>query len=185
MFRSRFACLPIYHPSRPAAPPCVSCLCSLFAISSHPLILPALATPVASPCSPSPFLVSPGGAFCVSLSSRHAFRLPSCALLVALRSAHPRGAIEDALASFLRSVDTVPPLPRLARAVGCLSWHACVIMDIVAMGPSDRGIRASVSYATPPYKRASWSFLFFVHHDALAFAISAVPLFLSPCSSCR
>ena len=33
--------------------------------------------PLASLCFSSPFLVSPGGASCVSLSSRHASRLPS------------------------------------------------------------------------------------------------------------
>lgn len=73
---------------------------------------PSLSLCLASP--PAPFLVSAGGASCVSLSSRHASRLPSCVLLIALRSAHPRGVITDVIASSLRSAATVPPPTRLA-----------------------------------------------------------------------
>lgn len=76
-----------------------------------------IASPSLSLCLaslPAPFLVSAGGAFCVSLSSCHASRLPSCVLLAALRSAHPMDAIADVLVSFLRSAATVPPPTLLA-----------------------------------------------------------------------
>lgn len=89
---------------------------------------------------------------CVSLSSRHAFRLPSCVLIAVLHSARPREVIADVIASLMRSVATVPPLPRLARAVGCFSRR--VLCYTVCRGDGDLrmgGIRASVSYATPPY----------------------------------
>lgn len=75
-------------------------------VSSHPLIRFAL-------------LVLPvsrvvGRGVIISFSSRHAFRLPSCVLLTALRSAHPRGVITDVIASPLRPVATVPPPTLLA-----------------------------------------------------------------------
>lgn len=97
---SRLACLPLTHPLRssasPLAPPCVSLLRYVSSrrltpslASSHPLILPALVSHAASLCLPAPPLVSPGGAFLVSLSFRHASRLsslraclPSCVPLI-------------------------------------------------------------------------------------------------------
>lgn len=77
------------HPSRPSAPPCVPCLASPYLVSPF---RPVVLIRRACPCRPirssclfsscrlaslyllSPPIVSPGGAFCVSLSSRHASR---------------------------------------------------------------------------------------------------------------
>lgn len=117
------SCLPLSHPLclsvSPFVPSLVSRLFPLFAcpsclasrrlvpsgmsVSSHPLVLPALVSPLAPPCLPSPFLVSPGGAFLVSLSFRHASRLsslrtclPSCvplALGKRLRMSSPRSCV--------------------------------------------------------------------------------------------
>ena len=90
MCRSRLACLSFSHslsyPSRPSLRR--ACRASLRPVSSRcfapshliRLFCPLSLRPLASFCLPSPFLVSPGGASCVSLSSRHAFRLPSCVL---------------------------------------------------------------------------------------------------------
>lgn len=158
----RFVCLLVsYGVSTPRPVVLISRACPSHLIrSSCPLLLRLLA----SPCLSSPPLVSPGGAFCVSLSSCHASRLPSCVLLAALRSAHPMDAIADVLVSFLRSAATVPPPTLLALsprlfvsgggemsggqfgcyfflwdfcAVWCFSYRACAIMCAVAMGTSE------------------------------------------------
>lgn len=112
--RASFPCSPARVVLRLALPTRRSCRASLCPVSSRrlaPSCLPiehvrfvSSAHPLASLCLLSPPLVSPDGASCVSLSSRHASRLSSCVLLAALRSAHPRDAIADIIASFLRSV---------------------------------------------------------------------------------
>lgn len=111
--------VPRFAPSRLICSPCLLSLRLLAASSS------------VSPFSPP--IVSPGGASLISLPSRHAFDAPAC-LLTALRSARPRVAIADIIASFLRSVDTVPLPPRFACAVGCFSRRVCAILCAVAMG---------------------------------------------------
>ena len=151
--RHRFACLPLSHPFRSPisllAPSLVSCLCSLPAclsrfdaslrhaypsgmfVSSHPLIRyarpPRSASPPRSSCRRA------GRHHLASISSCVSPAAPAC-LLTVLRSARSRVAVADVIASLMRSVATVPPLPRLACAVGCFSRHVCAILCAVAMG---------------------------------------------------
>ena len=148
------------------APSCLSVGHVRLVPSAHPL------RPLGSLCLLSPFLVSRGGALCVPPA------VLAC-LPAVLRSAHPRvavadilalltvgGAAADIIAPFLRSVATVPPLPRLALsprlfvsgggempggragsgatfflwdfcAIVGLSYRACAIMYAVAMGTSE------------------------------------------------
>lgn len=67
------------------------------------------------------------------LSCRRAGR-PSSRCHLVMRLACRRDTIADVIASFLRSVATVPPPPRLACAVGCLSCRVCAILRAVAIG---------------------------------------------------
>ena len=111
------------HPSRPAAPPCVSCLASPVCLISTP----RPAYPPRLSCRQA------GRHHLVLISSCVSPAAPAC-LLTALRSARSRVAVADVIASLMRSVATVPPLPRLACAVGCFSRHVCAILCAVAMG---------------------------------------------------
>lgn len=84
-------------------------------VSSHPLILPALISParLALLTRHVPRIAGRGVPRLVLISSC----VPPtvmCVLLTALRSAHPRGAITDVIASPLRSAATVPPPTLLA-----------------------------------------------------------------------
>lgn len=121
-------------------------------------------------------------------------------LLAVLRPARPRDAVADTVASFLRPVATVPPLIRLAcspcsscreagrcRAVWS-GWMRFFLVGFlrgrvlffpylcynVCRGDGDLrmgGIRASVSYASPPY----WG-----RRVLFAFIDTASPLLLYP-----
>ena len=96
-------------------PPSFCLLAALSSVSSHPLILLALATParLALLARPVP-RVAGRGVLRLALISSCVPPTVMCVLLTALRSAHPRGVITDIIASPLRSVATVPPPTLLA-----------------------------------------------------------------------
>lgn len=91
------------------------------------------AHPLRSACSPCLSCRRAGRHHLASISSCVSPAAPVC-LLTALRSTRSRVAVADVIASLMRSVATVPPLPRLACAVGCFSRHVCAILCAVAMG---------------------------------------------------
>lgn len=138
--------------------------------SPPPCLLDAAAVPrrfarsSRSACSPRLSCRQAGRPRLAAISSCVPPTAPAC-LLATMRPAHPRGAAADVIAPFLRSVVTVPPLPRLAYSprlfvsrggeisgdeigsdnfflwdfceVGRFSWRACAIMYAVAMGASE------------------------------------------------
>ena len=73
-----------------------------------------------------------------ALSLRLSYRFVSFRLSPRLRDVLSLLALgvrlADALASFLRSVATVPPPPHLACTVGCLSCRVCAILRTVVIG---------------------------------------------------
>ena len=107
--------------------------------SPPPCLLDAAAVPrrfarsSRSACSPRLSCRQAGRPRLAAISSCVPPTAPAC-LLATMRPAHPRGAAADVIASFLRSVDTVPLPPRFACEVGCFSRRVCAILCAVAMG---------------------------------------------------